>query len=96
MPRVVVDEGDKILASAKTTILCQPPYIRMYEVELVPAPITLVGERKTVLLPKLAGFINLCLLATKFGQSEYHLFRLQVLNPFVVDMAYPLVPQVDV
>ena len=49
-----------------------------------------------MLLPKLAGFTNLCLLATKFGQSEHHLFRLQVLKLLVVDVAYPLVPQVDV
>ena len=59
-------------------------------------PVTLVGERKSVLLPELAGFTNLCLPATKFGQSEYYLFRLQVLKPLVVDVAYPLVPQVDI
>ena len=52
----------------------------------------LVGERKSVLLPKLAGFTNICLTATKFGQTEYHLFRLQVLKLLVVDVAYPLVP----
>ena len=68
------------------------PYIGMYQVELVPATVSLVGERKSVLLPKLAGFTNLCLSATKVGQSEHHLFRLQVLKPLVVDVAYPLVP----
>ena len=68
----------------------------MYQVELVPAPVSLVGERKSVLLPELAGFTNLCLPATKFGQSEQNLFRLQVLKPLVVAVAYPLVPQVDV
>ena len=96
MPRVVVGEGDEISAPAKTNVLCQPPYIGIYQVKLVPAPVALVGERKSVLLPKLAGFTNLCLLATKFGQSEHYLFRLQVLKPLVVDVAYPLVPQVDV
>ena len=84
MPRVVVDEGDEISAPAKTNVLCEPPYIRMYQVELVPAPVALVGERKSVLL-----------LATKFGNSEHCLFRLQVLKPLVVDVAYPLMPQVS-
>ena len=74
MPCVIVDEGDEISAPAQTNVLCRPPYIEMYQVELVPAPVTLVGERKSVLLPKLGGFINLGLLATKFGQSEHHLF----------------------
>jgi hypothetical protein len=49
-----------------------------------------------VLLPELAGFANLCLTATKFGQTENYLFRLQLLKPSVVDVAYPLVPQVDI
>ena len=31
----------------------------MYQVELVPAPITLVVERKSVLIPELAGFGDL-------------------------------------
>ena len=96
MSREVIDEGDKISAPAKTNVLCRPPYIVMYQVELVPAPVSLVGERKSVLLPELAGFANLCLPATKFGQSEHYLFRLQVLKPLVVDVTYPLVPQVDV
>ena len=87
-----VDEGDEISAPTKTNVLCRAPYIRMYQVELVPDLDTLIGERKSVLLPKLAGFTNLCLPATKFGQSEHHLFRLQVLKPLVVGMAYPLVP----
>ena len=88
MPRVVVDEGDEISTPAKTNVLCRPPNIGVYQVELVPAPITLVGERKSVLLPELAGFANLCLPATKFGQSEH----LQVLKPLEGDVAYPLVP----
>jgi hypothetical protein len=49
-----------------------------------------------VLLPELAGFTNLCLLATKFGQTENYLSRLQILKPSVVDVAYSLVPQVDI
>ena len=49
-----------------------------------------------MLLPKLAGFTNLCLSATKFGQSEHHLFRFEVLKPLVADVAYSIVPQVDV
>ena len=49
-----------------------------------------------MLLPELAGFANLCLPVTKFGQSEHYLFRLQLLKPLVVDVAYPLVPEVDV
>ena len=96
MPRVVVDEGNEISVPAKTNILCRPPYIGVYQVELVPAPVALVGERKSVLLLELAGFTNLCLPATKFGSSEHYLFRLQVFKPLVVDVAYPLVPQVNV
>ena len=84
--RVVVDEGNEISAPAKTNVLSRPPYIEMYQVEPVPAPVTLVGERKSMLLPKLAGFTNLCLPATKFGQSEHHLFRLHFLKPLVVDV----------
>jgi hypothetical protein len=49
-----------------------------------------------VLLPELAGFTNLCRAPTKFGQTENHLFRLQVLKPPKVDVADPLVPQVDI
>ena len=86
MPRVVVDEGDEISAPTKTNVLCRPPYIKMYQVELVLDPFMLVGERHSMLLPKLASFTNLCLLATKFGQSEHHLFRLHFLKPLVVDV----------
>ena len=43
---VVVDEGDEISTPAKTYILCRSPYIQMYQVELVPAPVILVGEWK--------------------------------------------------
>jgi hypothetical protein len=68
----------------------------VYQLELVSAPIMLVWERKSMLLPQLAGFTNLCLAATKFGQSENHLFRLQILKPPEVDVAYPLVPQADI
>jgi hypothetical protein len=68
----------------------------MYQIELVTAPITIIGEWKSVLLPELAGFTNLRRAATKFGQTENHLFRLQVLKPPKVDVAYPLVPQVDI
>ena len=50
MPHVVIDEGDEISAPAKTNVLCWPPYIIMYQVELVPAPVTLVGEGKSMLL----------------------------------------------
>ena len=48
VPGEVVDEGDEISAPAKTNVLCQPPYIGMYQVKLVPAPVSLVGERKHV------------------------------------------------
>jgi hypothetical protein len=68
----------------------------MYQIELVVAPITIVGERKSVLLPELAGFTNLCLAGTKFGQTENHLFRLQILKALEADVAYPLVPHVDI
>jgi hypothetical protein len=68
----------------------------MYQIELVTAPITILGERRSVLLPELTGFTNLCRAATKFGQTENHLFCLQVLKPTDVDVAYPLVPQVDI
>ena len=44
---MVVDEGDEILTPAKTNVLCWYSYIGMYQV----APVTLVGERKSVLLP---------------------------------------------
>ena len=74
VPCVVVDEGDEISAPAKTIVMCRPPYVGMYQVKLVPAPVMLVGERKSVLLPELAGFTNLCLPATKIGQSEHYLF----------------------
>ena len=76
MPVVVVDERDEILTPAKTHILCRFPYIRMYQVELVPAPISLIGEWKSVLLPKLVGVTNLGLRATKFWQPEHYLFHL--------------------
>ena len=36
------------------------------------------------------------LLATEFRQSEHNLFRLQVLKPLIVVVAYPLMPQVDI
>jgi hypothetical protein len=49
-----------------------------------------------VSLPELAGFTNLCLPATKFGQTENRLSRLQLLKPLIVDVAHPLVPQVDI
>ena len=39
---------------------------------------------------------NLGLSTTEFRQSEHNLFRLQVLKPLVVDLAYPLMPQVDI
>jgi hypothetical protein len=35
-------------------------------------------------------------MATKFRQTKNYLFRLQILKPLVVDVAYPLVPQVDI
>jgi hypothetical protein len=66
VPRVVIDEGNEVSASAKTNVLCRPSYVGMYQIELVSALITLVWERKSVLLPELAGFTNLCLAATKF------------------------------
>jgi hypothetical protein len=68
----------------------------MYQVEFVTAPIALIGEWKSVLLPELAGFTDLCLPATKFWQTENYLSRLQVPKPPIVDMAYPLMPQVDI
>jgi hypothetical protein len=68
----------------------------MYKVELITALITLAGEQKSVLLPELAGFTNLCLPATKFGQTENCLSPLQLLKPPIVDVAHPLVPQVDI
>jgi hypothetical protein len=68
----------------------------MYQIELATAPITIVGERKSMLLPELLGFTNLCRAPTKFGQTENHMFRLQILNPTEVDVTYPLVPQVDI
>ena len=57
---VVIDEGDKISTPSQTYILCWSPYIRMYQVELVLALVTLVGERKSVLLPEMAGLGSLC------------------------------------
>ena len=92
MQRVVVNEADQISAPAKTNVLCRSPYIEMYQVELFPALIMLVVERKSMLLSKLASFTNLCLPATKIGQSKHHLFRLKVLKPLVVVVAYLLVP----
>ena len=43
VPRIVVDEGDEISTPAKTNVLCRPPYIRIYQVELVPAPVHSLG-----------------------------------------------------
>ena len=34
--------------------------------------------------------------AIEFWQSEHNLFLLEVLQPLVVDVAYPLMPQVDI
>jgi hypothetical protein len=68
----------------------------MDEIELVTAPVPFGGEWKPVLLPKLAGFTNFGSPAAELRQTENDLFRLQVLKPPVVDVAYPLVPQVDV
>ena len=68
----------------------------MDKIELVTAPVSFGGEWKPVLLPELAGFTYLGSPATKLRQTENNLFRLQVLKPPVIDMAYPLVPQVDV
>ena len=52
-------------------------------------------EWKPVLLLESAGFTNSDLLATEL-QTKYNLFQLQVLKPPVVDVANPLVPQVDI
>ena len=79
----------------KTYVLCRSPYICVYHVELISAPVTLVGERKSVLLRYLTNVPNLGLLATEFRQSEHNLFRLQVMKPLVVDVAYLLMPQVN-
>jgi hypothetical protein len=68
----------------------------MDQIELVTAPITIVGERESVLLSELAGFTNLRLTAAKFGQTENDLLRLQVLKPPKIDVADALVPQVDI
>ena len=44
----------------------------------------------------MANFTNLGLVATEFWQFEHNLFRLQVLKPLVLDVAYPLMTQVDI
>ena len=68
----------------------------MYQVELISAPILFTGERKPVLLPELASFTYLGLLAAELRQSINHMFRLHFLKLLEVDVADPLVPQVDV
>ena len=77
-------------------MLCRSPHIRMYQVELVPGLITLVGEWKLVLLPNLVGFTKLGLLTTKLRPTKYYLFRLQILDPLVVDVVDLFKPQVDI
>ena len=64
----------------------------MYQVELVTAPIMLVGEQKLVSLPWMVGFTYMGLPATELWQTEHELFRLQFLKPLIVDVADPLVP----
>ena len=87
---VVVDEGDEKSTPTKSHILCQSPYIRMHQVKLASAPVSLVGEWKLVLLPKLARFTNLGLLPTKLWQTEHYLFRLQFLKPIlIIDIVDP-------
>ena len=68
----------------------------MDEIELVTAPVSFGGKWKPVLLLELAGFTNLGSPAAELRQTKNNLFRLQVLKPLVVDVAYPLVPQVDI
>ena len=98
---VVVDEGDEISAPeisapAKAYTLCRSPHIRMDEIELVTAPVSFGEEWKLVLLPELAGFTYLGLPATKLRQTENNLFRLQVLKPPVINVANPLVPEINI
>ena len=92
MPVVVFDEGDEISTPMKTYFLCWSPYIWMDKIQPISAPISFIREWKSMLLPKLASFTNMGLLATEFWQSEYHLFRLEILKPLVVEVADPLVP----
>ena len=67
--------------------------MRMDQIELVAAPIALVGKRKLALLSKLTCFTSSAFLTTEFGQTEYNLLWLHVLEFREVDVAGPLVPQ---
>ena len=91
MSSVVIDEGYKVTACTETHVLCRSPYIRMDHIELISAPITLVREWKSVLLPKLTGFVDLVVPVTKFWQSENNGLRVHFTKPREVNMVELLV-----
>ena len=64
----------------------------MDHIEQILTLITLVGEWKSVLLPKLASFADMAVLTTKFRQAENNALRLHFTKPQEVDMAEQLVP----
>ena len=64
----------------------------MDHIERISAQIMLVGEWKSVLLPKLAGFVDMAVPTTKFRQAENSVLRLQVSMVQEVNVAEPLVP----
>ena len=67
----------------------------MVKIESVPALILLIGEWKPMLLPKLTNFTYLAFPTPELWQSEYHLFRLQLLNIRKIVVVGPLVSHVD-
>ena len=92
MPSEIIDEGYEISAPSDAHVLCRSPYIRVDQIELIPAPISIIGEWKSVPLPELVGFADLAISATKFRQSENDILCLRFSKLWEVDMAEPLVP----
>ena len=88
---VVIGEGYKVMASSNAHVLCRSPYSPVDHIKQISAPITLVGEWKSVLLPKLAGFVDLVVPVTKFWQSENNGLRVHFTKPREVNMVELLV-----
>ena len=62
----------------------------MNQIERILTPITLVGEWKSMLFPKLAA--DLAIPVAKFWQSENNVLRLHFTKPQEVNIVEPLVP----
>ena len=92
----IVDEGDEISTPADAHVLYRSPHIQVDKIKLILIPILLIGEWKLMLLPELAYFTYLAISATKSRQLRNHLFRMQFMKLPQIDVANPLVPQIDI